>query len=131
MRTLQGFALANHCFCKSTQSVYSCIPTPERGNDKRINNGKTAVGYALRTIFKVFSVNQIPKGTRCVPYWASRAKSVGRFRAANRHFKKAINIVAHYGFKAPFVGGLLRQIHPTIHPPYGHTIYPPHGHWRP
>ena len=30
-------------------------------------------------------------------------KEVGRFRAANRHFKQASNIAEHYGFKAPFV----------------------------
>jgi hypothetical protein len=48
--------------------------------------------------------------------------TLGRFRTANRHFKQAGNIVEYYGFKAPFVGGLPRQIHPTIHPPYGHLI---------
>jgi hypothetical protein len=64
--------------------------------------------------------------------WASRAESVGRFRAANRHFKQDINIVAHYGFKAPFVGGLPRQIHLTssaIRPynssAYGHYLFKP------
>jgi hypothetical protein len=46
-------------------------------------------------------------------------KSVGRFCAANRHFKQASNIAEHDGFKTPFVGGLPRQIQPTIHPPYG------------
>jgi hypothetical protein len=40
--------------------------------------------------------------------------SVGRFRAANRHFKQAINIAEHHGLKAPVAGGLPRQIHPTI-----------------
>jgi hypothetical protein len=45
-------------------------------------------------------------------------RSVGRFRAANRHFKQAGNIAEHDGFKAPFVGGLPRQIHLTIDPPY-------------
>jgi hypothetical protein len=45
---------------------------------------------------------------------------VGRFRAANRHFKQASNIVGYDSFKAPFVGGLPRQIHPTVHPSYGH-----------
>ncbi len=32
----------------------------------------------------------------------------------------------HDGFKVPLVGGLPRQIHHTIHPPYGHTIDPPY-----
>jgi serine/threonine protein phosphatase PrpC len=41
------------------------------------------------------------------------SKQVGRFRAANRHFKQAGYIAGHYGFKAPFVGGLPRQIHHT------------------
>jgi hypothetical protein len=50
--------------------------------------------------------------------------------------------VEHDGFKAPFVGGLPRQIHLTIDPPYEvrfirrtvvprqihHTIHPPYGH---
>jgi hypothetical protein len=45
---------------------------------------------------------------------------VGRFRAANRHFKQAGNIAEHYAFKAPLVGGLPRQIHHTKHPSYSH-----------
>ncbi len=54
---------------------------------------------------------------------------VGWFRAANRHFQQASNISAHDGFKAPFVGGLPRQIYPTIHPPYGHKKDDVHSRW--
>ncbi|WAK02946.1 hypothetical protein [Methylobacter sp. YRD-M1] len=35
-------------------------------------------------------------------------------------FQQAVSIAEHYGFKAPFVGGLPRQIHLTIHSSYGH-----------
>jgi hypothetical protein len=47
---------------------------------------------------------------------------VGWFRAANRHFKQAGNIVKHDSFKATFVGGLPRQVHTTIHPSYGRSL---------
>jgi hypothetical protein len=35
---------------------------------------------------------------------------VGRFRAANRHFKQVVSIAEYDGFKAPLVGGLPRAV---------------------
>jgi hypothetical protein len=55
-------------------------------------------------------------------YPAEQVEQVGRFRAANRHFKQAGSIAEHYGFKAPFAGVLPGQIHLTSHPSYGHKL---------